>query len=369
MLPIFAERASSIVEEDRADSNLRLLHHRRMIRQESRPFDLPQERFIELFRLNKELCLTLIQMVEPYLQDPVLTLRKVSKDIIVLAALRFYATGAYQRTIGQDLNLGLSQTSVHRCIHKVTDIIDEHLAKLFIKFPNTSRKRQEIKVEFMNKYGFPGVVGAVDGTHIAILKPEVEEHNFINRKGFHSLNVQVVSDESLKILSLNTNYGGSTNDSFIWRNSQIHRYMRHIYENGESNTWLIGDSGYPLQPYLMVPYLNPQLNTLQQAFNKSHSLARNVVERCIGLMKMRFRCLLKERVARYEPKFVAKLTTVCAVLHNMCVEENVPLFGDANVPLVEEGRNHEDDHVVNNRNMLQEGQAVRQCITSLYFSN
>nr|CAI5865444.1 unnamed protein product [Callosobruchus analis] len=174
-----------------------------MIRQESRPFDLPQERFIELFRLNKELCLTLIQMVEPYLQDPVLTLRKVSKDIIVLAALRFYATGAYQRTIGQDLNLGLSQTSVHRCIHKVTDIIDEHLAKLFIKFPNTSRKRQEIKVEFMNKYGFPGVVGAVDGTHIAILKPEVEEHNFINRKGFHSLNVQVVSDEKKRLAEHN----------------------------------------------------------------------------------------------------------------------------------------------------------------------
>jgi len=47
---------------------------------------------------------------------------------------------------------------------------------------------------FFEKGGFPGVIGAIDGTHIAIFSPEAErEYLFINRKLYHSLNVLVVS--------------------------------------------------------------------------------------------------------------------------------------------------------------------------------
>ncbi|KAG8232934.1 hypothetical protein J437_LFUL011043, partial [Ladona fulva] len=47
---------------------------------------------------------------------------------------------------------------------------------------------------FMEKSGFPRVIGAVDGTHIAIVPPVRErEHDFTNRKGFHSKNVQIVN--------------------------------------------------------------------------------------------------------------------------------------------------------------------------------
>lgn len=39
----------------------------------------------------------------------------------------------------------------------------------------------------------PGVIGCIDCTHIAITRPVEEEHTFFNRKGYHSLNVQMVS--------------------------------------------------------------------------------------------------------------------------------------------------------------------------------
>lgn len=36
---------------------------------------------------------------------------------------------------------------------------------------------------FFEKTGFPGVIGAIDGTHVAIFPPKIErEHLFINRK-------------------------------------------------------------------------------------------------------------------------------------------------------------------------------------------
>lgn len=44
----------------------------------------------------------------------------------------------------------------------------------------------------------PGTIGAIDGTHIAIVAPPKNdvlypEHAYINRKRFHSINTQLVS--------------------------------------------------------------------------------------------------------------------------------------------------------------------------------
>ena len=37
---------------------------------------------------------------------------------------------------------------------------------------------------------FPNVVGCLDGTHVKILAPLLEdERSYVNRKGYHSINV------------------------------------------------------------------------------------------------------------------------------------------------------------------------------------
>lgn len=45
----------------------------------------------------------------------------------------------------------------------------------------------------MEHIGFPGIIGAIDCTHIAIIRPWEKEHNYLNRKGYHSKNVQIVT--------------------------------------------------------------------------------------------------------------------------------------------------------------------------------
>lgn len=40
-------------------------------------------------------------------------------------------------------------------------------------------------------YGFPQVIGAIDGTHIKIAAPKLNTQSYINRKGFHSMQLQV----------------------------------------------------------------------------------------------------------------------------------------------------------------------------------
>lgn len=224
------------------------------------------------------------------------------------------------------------------------------------------------KENFMNRFNFPGVIGAIDGTHIAILKPTTEEHNFINRKGFHSINVQVICNDKMKIMSVNANYPGSAHDAFIWRHSQIRDHLQNSYNAGNRNSWLIGDSGYPLEPFLLTPILNPQPNSPEARYNETHIRARLCVERCFGLLKMRFRCLLKERTARYDPQFVGKLFNACAILHNICLDHNFHIPVDDMIDI------NADDNIPafrilpNQAPLLNEGRRVRENIVERYFA-
>ena len=47
--------------------------------------------------------------------------------------------------------------------------------------------------------GFPDLLGCVDGTHIRIKRPKDNENDFVNRKGYHSINTQIVCDADLVI--------------------------------------------------------------------------------------------------------------------------------------------------------------------------
>ncbi|XP_076075806.1 uncharacterized protein LOC143046535 [Mytilus galloprovincialis] len=67
----------------------------------------------------------------------------------------------------------------------------------------------------------PGVVGAIDGTHIAIPGPNQHHENYINRKGFHSIVAQVECDHEMKFMSVNTGWPGSVHDARVFRNSKI----------------------------------------------------------------------------------------------------------------------------------------------------
>lgn len=57
-----------------------------------------------------------------------------------------------------------------------------------------------------------------------------------------------------------------------------------------------------------------------------------------GVLKSHFRCLLRERIARYAPEFVGSVVNACCVLYNMH-KENIlatPLYNrDEDVSIVE----------------------------------
>ncbi|XP_033744292.1 putative nuclease HARBI1, partial [Pecten maximus] len=162
--------------------------------------------------------------------------------------------------------------------------------------------------------GFPNVVGCLDCTHVRIQGPTENEKDFVNRKGFHSLNVQMTCNAEFLITSCVAKWPGSVHDSRIFRDSQLCR----SFENGTYDGLLLGDSGYPCRHFLMTPFINPSTNE-QQRFNNSLCRTRTTIEQTFGILKRRFACLsVGLRVA---PTKAAGIIMACVVLHNIAQEK------------------------------------------------
>jgi hypothetical protein len=59
-------------------------------------------------------------------------------------------------------------------------------------------------------------------------------------------------------------------------------------EANQGQGWLLGDSGYPLNGWLITPLGNPS-TPQEEIFQKAHCKTINVVERAFGVLKQRFR--------------------------------------------------------------------------------
>lgn len=192
MLPVQRYFFQEIIDEDRRQRIL--LHNiaRRIMRNDSDPFALDDPQFIQTFRLTKDMVLYLMNALIPHMTES-LHPNAVAPPTQIFADFNFYATGSYQRVVGQNYMVSISQRSVCNYIHYVSTLIVEHLANIWIVFPRTINEKLRIKSRLMELSRFPGSIGVIDCTHVAILCPTEEEHNYFNRKGYHSKNVQIVS--------------------------------------------------------------------------------------------------------------------------------------------------------------------------------
>ncbi|XP_033760547.1 putative nuclease HARBI1 [Pecten maximus] len=191
----------------------------------------------------------------------------------------------------------------------------------------------------------PNVVGAIDGTLVPVQAPILDEHVYVCKKGYHAINVQAICTHSMKFINVICKWPGSVHDSFILTNSEVGDIMEQ-----QMNGWLLGDSGYPLRPWLLTPVGIPTTRN-EEKYNRSHMKTRNVVERAFGMLKSRFRCLHKSTgCILFSPAKTCQVIYVCFLLHNMCI--------DHAVDPPENFEEQEPDHVPYNGH-LEDGRNVR----------
>ena len=120
---------------------------------------------------------------------------------------------------------------------------------------------------------------------------------------------------------------GSTADSCLWHEAMASGAVK--IPNGK---FLLGDAGFPLCDGCLTLYRNVRYHlkeyqgegrrpqTKEELFNLRHSSLRNVIERCFGVMKSRFKILAGARP--FKMRAQARIVEALGVLQNFLLDLN-----------------------------------------------
>jgi nuclease HARBI1 len=263
-----------------------------------------------IIQINKSKTVFFCKQIKDDLEPETLRSQPISSMNQLLIALRFYATGSFQLVVGD--TFAVDKATVCRILHRVTRAI-ANLRQKYVKFPDSHQDYHAVMEGFYIKSGLPGVVGAIDCTHVPIQSPGGNDSEiYRNRKSYFSINVQLVCDTTNYITDVVARWPGSVHDSTIFDNSHV----RAMFEAQDVTGYLVGDGGYASRRYMLTPISNPS-QPAEVKYNKAQAAARNCIERTNGILKRRFPCLKYGMRLRLDNVLPVIVTTV--VLHNIAV--------------------------------------------------
>lgn len=287
--------------------------------------NIPGEYFRGQLRMQRETFQALVGILGPRLIRQNTQLRDcIPPEKVLALGIYRLAHGNSYVSIGPVFNVGKSTV-----IEAVQDVVAAlfELKDEYIHFPETVAETAASIETFRDLSRLPNIVGAIDGTHIPINAPRESAVDYFSRYQRHDFSIQAVADGNLLFLDFSAGYPGSMHDARILRNSTL--YQRA--EQGEILTgpvvninhhdigpYLLGDSAYPISPWLQKPFPEATRDRNEIQFNRELSSARVKIECAFGCLKSRWRILQKRLDS--DIKFSVPIAIACAVLHNFCIK-------------------------------------------------
>ena len=93
----------------------------------------------------------------------------------------------------------------------------KRLTPELIKFPDSIAGFEQCARAFVARSGIPGIIGAIDGSHIRIAPPKRQQKRYYNRKSFYSVILSAVCDARGAFLSCDIGFPGRMSDSKVLR--------------------------------------------------------------------------------------------------------------------------------------------------------
>lgn len=134
----------------------------------------------------------------------------------------------------------------------------------YIKFPEAEAETLAATETFEELSELPNIVGAIDGSHVRIIAPKDSAVDYFSRYQQYDFIIQAVVNGRKLFLDFACGFPGSMHDARVLRRSAIFRKAErgeilsaptvHINGRHELRPYLVGDSAYPLSPWLMKPY-------------------------------------------------------------------------------------------------------------------
>ncbi|KAL2621148.1 hypothetical protein R1flu_001353 [Riccia fluitans] len=329
-----------------------------------------------LFRVSKPTFDYICQLVKPDVESETpasfqgIEGRVITVEKQVAIALRRLASGDSLTTLGE--LFGVGESTVSKVIWKFVNSMEKR-ARHHMAWPE-GPELERVKCGFEVDHGLPNCCGVVDVTHILMELPGTESSvDWFDREQNYSMLMQVVVDMDMRIRDLFTGWPGSITDSRLLRNSGFFA----LSENGERlngeprmvqgiqvREYIIGDSGYPLLPWLINPYTTAGSSPTSDFFNLKHASTKSVVEDALGRLKGAWKILHKV-LWRPDIRKLPSIILVCCLLHNIMIEAGEEI--EDGVALV--GHHDEGHRQQWCLSVEPEGHLVREALAEHVFMN
>ena len=130
------------------------------------------------------------------------------------------ATNIEYRTLSS--LFGLGRSTVGEIVVETCKALTNHLLSMHVHIPSGDKLR-DIVDGFESDWGFPQAAGAIDGSHIAIVRPTESASDYYNRKGYYSVIIQAMVDHHGLFLDVYVGWPGKVHDARVFANSSVYR--------------------------------------------------------------------------------------------------------------------------------------------------
>lgn len=242
------------------------------------------------------------------------------------------ATGHSYRDLHFAFRVGVSTLSglIPRTLEAIWDVF----STVHIRMPSKDDFCKSA-AGFSYHCGVEHCLGAIDGRHINIKRPNGTGSEFYNYKNYFSIVLLAVVDFFYRFIFIDVGGYGSHSDGGILAASDFFRALKEdeleIPEtislpgsDFELPYFFVADAAFPLSERIMKPFPGKNLPAEAQKYNKRISCARVKVENAFAFVCQKWRIFYT--TIQLEPHVVDWIVKCTCLLHNILID-----LGDVNM--------------------------------------
>ncbi|XP_050209876.1 protein ALP1-like [Mercurialis annua] len=267
--------------------------------------------------------------------------RSLSLNDQVAIALRRLVSGESLSSVGD--SFGVNQSTVSHITWRFVEAMEERGVH-HLRWPSTEAEMAAIKSKFEKLHGLPNCCGVIEATHIVMTLPAVDHSNdvWIDQEKNHSMVLQAIVDPDMRFRDVIVGYPGSLSDALVLQNSsffelseegkRLNGKKMELMEGTELQEYIIGDAGFPLMPWLLIPYQEAKKDH-EVEFNKRHSATTSVAQIALARLKETWR-IIHGAMWMPDKNRLPRIIFVCCLLHNIIIDMEDKVFNEMPVSLI-----------------------------------
>ena len=161
--------------------------------------------------------------------------------------------------------VGIAKSTTSVVVHEIYRILAENIAPKLIKLPIEKADVEKNSSKFLERFGFPQVIGCIDGTTYSYKTAARKlprlfflQNVLLNKLSGH----QAICDAHGQFINLEIQWPSSVHDASVFANCLVQKnystgkfklFYKELSDGRECvPQLLLGDSAYPLLPYVMI---------------------------------------------------------------------------------------------------------------------